>query len=693
MPNPARLHALLIGIDAYTGSVHPLRGCVRDTDAVEQLLRGRLLVPPERIRKLCAPAQARVPSEPATDACLPTGENIRTALRGLTRAPVQPGDSVFIFYAGHGGSQHFPSANTWLEGLVPLDVRQNGMLYDLELNRLLQDIADYCGSLTVVLDCCHAAGVTRADDLATTPRYTPLPAAEGELPAVVQLHLCHHAAADPRRGTAYSVLAACHADEQAVEVYPADCAGGSHGALTYCLLQVLARVDDQRLATLELSTLQEQLVASFQRLGIRHQHPFVVGSDRRSLFGGFIESRPAGFPVEQLTMSQYRLSAGELAGLHEGAVVAVYAPCLGGETSLPQPVKAPPLLMLQVASTTADSALATPLDQAALSRPPALPAGARGRLHSVGNGDAVRVWLAPDVSSAVSAAVASYKQAILLPREAAAASEVMIRSTLDGAITVWLTSSLVLESAARGVPLGTIPAGSADVQTASLVAALQHLALFMIPLRLARRRSQTKPAALAITPLSCAGLSTAECVDLEVRLSARRPLPHRDGAFDLPPQMPVCIQVSNRSSERLYVTLVCCSMEGQVQLIDTNVAVPAHSERFFWEGQIKGAPFLFEGMGPGGLDQLVAIGVSQPAVDLRCLDQTDSLALVISDAAASRSLVAKRLPRLEATAWTATEVALRVSRHTAPGSFAAAPVFQASSIAELADRPLRHGES
>ena len=151
------------------------------------------------------------------------------ALAFFQFADALDGDGVgMFFYAGHGGSQHFPAANTWLEGLVPLDIRQNGMLYDLELNRLLQDIADYCGNLTVVLDCCHAAGVTRTDDPAATPRYTPLPAAEGELPAVVREQLAQPLAADAKRRSSYSVLAACQADEQAVEVYPADGAGGPH---------------------------------------------------------------------------------------------------------------------------------------------------------------------------------------------------------------------------------------------------------------------------------------------------------------------------------------------------------------------------------------------------------------------------------------------------------------------------------
>lgn len=671
MPNSVRLHALLIGVDAYNGGVHPLRGCVRDANAVEQLLRGRLLVPPEHISKLCAPAQVSDPGAPPAATPLPTGENIRTALRGLARSPVQPGDAVFIFYAGHGGSQHFPAANTWLEGLVPLDIRQNGMLYDLELNRLLQDIADYCGNLTVVLDCCHAAGVTRTDDPAATPRYTPLPAAEGELPAVVREQLAQPLAADAKRRSSYSVLAACQADEQAVEVYPADGAGGPHGALTYCLLQVLARVDDSHLLSLQISTLQEQLAASFQRMGL-HQHPFVVGNDRRSLFGSVVESSPPGFAVEQLSISEYRLRAGELSGLREGAVVAVYAAQAGQGAPLPQP--APPLLMLQVVATTAESALASPLGPEVTSSVTALPVGARGRLHSVGPGDSLRVWLAPDVSSTVAVAMAGYAQATVLPQDAAAASEIMIRSAKDGSITIWMTSPLTLDAAASGLPLGTIPAGSADVQAASLIAALQHLALFMIPLRLGRSRSQLRPAALSITPLSCAGLSPQECINLELQPSARRPLARRDGAFDLQPHIPVCIQVSNHSAERLYVTLVCCSMEGQVQLIDTNLAVAARSERFFWQNQIKGSPFSFAGLGPGSLDHLVAIGVNQPAVDLRCLDQAEPLARVIRDAATARSLVVNRLPRLQPTTWTATEVALRVARSMAANSLAAVPI-------------------
>src|SRR6516162_6998730 len=93
-------HVLLIGIDAY--SIRPLRGCVNDIDAVQQiLLSERVGIPSERIIRLASPLPASkhettVDSKPATLA------NIYNALEHLGSSKVKNSDRVFIYYSGHG---------------------------------------------------------------------------------------------------------------------------------------------------------------------------------------------------------------------------------------------------------------------------------------------------------------------------------------------------------------------------------------------------------------------------------------------------------------------------------------------------------------------------------------------------------------------------------------------------------------
>ena len=95
------MHALLIGIDRYTGFMPPLNGCVNDIDAMQRILIDRLRVAPDRIRRLASPRDGAaheidVPSRPATR------DNILAALRNLGGEQVAREDRVFIYYSGHG---------------------------------------------------------------------------------------------------------------------------------------------------------------------------------------------------------------------------------------------------------------------------------------------------------------------------------------------------------------------------------------------------------------------------------------------------------------------------------------------------------------------------------------------------------------------------------------------------------------
>ena len=117
------------------------------------------------------------------------------------------------------------------------------------------DAAERTENLTVILDCCHSATATRADDPTLTARQVDynLPLANGALaPAAVAPPAPPGGA--PTRSAAtdsppYVVLAACRADERAYELaveagaalWPEEQAmvGQTHGLFTRFLLRAL----------------------------------------------------------------------------------------------------------------------------------------------------------------------------------------------------------------------------------------------------------------------------------------------------------------------------------------------------------------------------------------------------------------------------------------------------------------------
>lgn len=217
-PAPGRLHALLIGIDNYDG--RPLSGCVNDIDRVQSFLEHKLAVPTACIRRLEAPNDL-FEQNPVGAARQPTYDNMVAALQDLAGPQVQRGDRVFIYYSGHGSFEKIPLAETYFEGLVPIDQEEKGLLFDVELNHLLQDIADRSGDLTVILDCCHSAGATRAVDEqpGITERFLPLDAvsAEHRTEATQRLQKLGPLASEGQAPQEYTVVTTCHADETAAE--------------------------------------------------------------------------------------------------------------------------------------------------------------------------------------------------------------------------------------------------------------------------------------------------------------------------------------------------------------------------------------------------------------------------------------------------------------------------------------------
>ncbi|KAK0468979.1 peptidase C14, caspase domain-containing protein, partial [Desarmillaria tabescens] len=174
--------AVVIGIDGY--AYYPLRGCVADALTIKQYLEEDLLVPKERIQCLLGSADRSDNSNAPSST--PSRANILSVLFGLaTNHNIEHGDSIIIFFAGHGSRYPLSDdddepdfdeehdnerSRKFVEVLCPMDrnTRADGSgalipdITDRELNTILSQISRTKGHrITIILDCCHAGSVTR----------------------------------------------------------------------------------------------------------------------------------------------------------------------------------------------------------------------------------------------------------------------------------------------------------------------------------------------------------------------------------------------------------------------------------------------------------------------------------------------------------------------------------------------------
>lgn len=108
-----------------------------------------------------------------------TRTNIVDTLLNLSTNPqIQYGDSILIYFAGHGAVYHckdypaydFPADQGTIEALCPVDRNPIASdkdkripdICDREFSTILSEICRTRGHhITVILDCCHSAGATR----------------------------------------------------------------------------------------------------------------------------------------------------------------------------------------------------------------------------------------------------------------------------------------------------------------------------------------------------------------------------------------------------------------------------------------------------------------------------------------------------------------------------------------------------
>lgn len=626
----ARFHVLLVGVDDYTDA--PLGGCVNDIDAVAKLLLGdRVRRRSEEIRRLASPARGARRAA-ARDEQPATLDNLRAALAELGSNKVSAGDRVFIYYSGHGARVPVVAADGrsfHREALVPADYDARAgelrLLFDYELNELLRAIAARTRSVGVVLDCCHSAGATRdgrdpdrrsrfLDLSRRPPRRDPAPGMRG---TAADAHALIGAVDDCH------VVSACLGHELAKEERGPD--QRRHGLLTRALLTALEASPEPDLATMTWGRIWQAMCAHVRERN-PWQHPSMIGSAARAVFGGPPVEGDAGLLVSR-TDDGYRIAAGTLADITEGAELAIYGeqpayfPPLGSRTD-----HADRIGLVRVGRADRATATAT-----AVGAPFDLPAGARGRLVKAGAAARLTCAVVPgaqgdaSVAQAIAAQIAASRLLVLV--EPPGEPEV----TLEYRDGRWLVTDSLHGGGADGPVLFALMPTETDCARA----VLEHYHAYARPLRLADRAGDL-PGGLALDVLSCpaervltrAEAQAASAPGGAASLALARSI--GEGTYTLRSGARVCFRVRNESVHLLRVTLLNSAASGKVQLLGDEV-VEAGAFHVFWAGNTLGAPF--EMSPPEGsrrcIDRMVAIGRTALAHDLRYLQLDTAFADVV----------------------------------------------------------------
>jgi hypothetical protein len=673
------MHVLLIGIDAYPAAsgFDALGGCVNDIDAVQRILIDRLGVDRRNIVRLASPADGVKHETDVVSAGPATYENIRNALRDLASERIGPDDRVFIYYAGHGFTAPLAVDGVIVarrEGLVPVD-STNGpgapqrLLADVVINSLLRGITARTKQVTLILDSCHSDGATRsAFDQGYRTRgvalETSLSAADLDLDLDLDLGEGHGTAAKGPRGIGLrgapddlsgaasgagglvgdcQIVAACLADEKAGE-----CEDGQHklhGLLTQKLVALLTAIEDDRdLQELTWGRIWRSLVAVMALM--KPQHASLTGSFARRVFSGPPVDGDTGHGVTRLN-DTYKLDAGTLVGITEGAKVAVYgsAPAFFPPLDSPED-RAARLGLLKVITATRSSATAVP-------DPPemscfTLPQGARARLVERNGPARLAVGIVPFDQALADQIKASPLLGLVAPGERAAVNLEQVDSG-DWALT---DSVFGKEETSVTPVLLRIPKTSLDRARA----VLEHYVRYSEPLRMAELLGASLPNALEITLLNANDKELLKKIDPAVPALPELLTPWCTQGD----RFVVCVR--NHSSLRLRVWLFDCCSSGQVESLG-NAEIQANEMHAFWHPDKGPNSALGTYIKPPDqtlrAERIVAIGTTDLASSLehlRMAGDDDTFAAALRPSRADT----ERKPSKAEHQWMATKITLFV---------------------------------
>lgn len=268
-----RRHAVLIGIDAYPAlpERYQLRGCVRDVESIDGVLREGFTFPSDSIRRLVDQAATR--------------REILRALDDLV-ARARPGDVVVIFFSGHGSQVRDPTRPSgWSESIVPHDSGRgehpNRDILDLEVRQRIAAIERRGLYATLIFDACFSGGISRRDETATarTVERDPRPVDHSR----AALHPGSGFRGQPRvvapAGVPHVLITACGEDELSWETAIGE-DDARQGALTFHLCRELAAAPAGASYRRAFATVARRVSAERP-----DQHPRLEGARERQIFG------------------------------------------------------------------------------------------------------------------------------------------------------------------------------------------------------------------------------------------------------------------------------------------------------------------------------------------------------------------------------------------------------------------------
>lgn len=235
-------HAVIIGIN-YKGTPHELGGCIEDAESIRKLLIQRYGFDRSKI-SMVLEAKA-------------TKKTIIRTLRGkgmiTQRDPVE---TLFVFYAGHGGvgAPSTDETDGKNETIYPYDFEEAGTIDDNELNSAIAMVPART-SVISVFDCCHSGTI-----LDLPYRYK-----EGD----------HFVVENPvdRIAARTICLSGCQDDETSGETWNGK---SSAGAMTTSLLLVLQEND----YNITCWNLLRKLRAKLVEYGYGFQRPVLTTSEK-----------------------------------------------------------------------------------------------------------------------------------------------------------------------------------------------------------------------------------------------------------------------------------------------------------------------------------------------------------------------------------------------------------------------------
>lgn len=573
---PPRLHALLIGIDAYPR--RPLRGAVADVEAVREFLTQRASVPAEDVRCLVGrwfPDDGDV---------MPTREAILCELGRLASEEVREEDAVLIHASCHGRRDRVAGTGYRYEALVALDdAKKEQAIYDWEINERLLEITRRTRHVTVVVDCCHAAGTVRGETGDTVRSLDGIEIPSGPPHGGRKAGLGRRG--EPRLQDAF-VLAACLESQLAAE--RTDETGRCHGVLTRALLRALGGLPANELWVATWAGLLPHILQAVEDEN-PSQNPWTIGERARTALGGLDRGRAPGLDV-RLVGGAYRIGAGTLLDVTTGAQIAVYGPepAVLPELGSPADTRAR-VGHLVVVREERHGSVGAPLEPGFV-----LPAEPRGRLVRAGARGRLRAyWDA------------------LLELDRTATSDLVERVGDRSKADVWFELTPhgpsialrdgVFDGAPRTYQGAEVPVDAPDRQ-AWLGRLIEHYNSYTRPLRLVRNAPDWG-GLLRLDVLDANDPSRSE----PPRFAGLDPIPSVDGAVRVPIGSRYCFRAENTSPDDLQVTLLECCVDGEVLHLG-DAQLPQGTSQLFWAGGRVGLPFVAGA--PSGRSRVVAVGTT-----------------------------------------------------------------------------------